>query len=210
MPAAVMTYTSLVTDIPVYCERVNDAELSAQIPRLVMLAENRVATDLKVEGTERVVQGNLTLNNAVLDKPAFWRDTLSLMARRANGEIFAILPRLYEYCQQYAPNPAVTGEPRFYANYDFGHFFLAPTPNFAFPFQLIYHARLDPLSDTNQTNWMTVNAPQNLFYAVMLETQTFLKNLDKAQFWAGLYNDSLTALRTEDAGRKQDRTIVPL
>ena len=45
--SAVLTYDSLVEQIPGYCERPNDAALIAQLPMLIMLAENRIATDMK-------------------------------------------------------------------------------------------------------------------------------------------------------------------
>ena len=42
--AAALTYTSLIDQIPGYCERLNDSALIAQLPFIVMLAENRIAT----------------------------------------------------------------------------------------------------------------------------------------------------------------------
>lgn len=206
--AAVMTYSSLVADLKVYCERVNDDAFDAQIPRLVMLAENRVATDLKTEGVQAVVTGALPLADNMA-KPAYWRDTVSFLVTRANGKKFNLLPRSYEYARQYWPNAALTGEPRFYADYNFDNFLIVPTPAAALNFELCYHARLDPLDDAHQTNWMTANAPQLLWYAAMVEAQTFLKNEDKMAMWGGLYNDSLGGLKQEDSGRSEDRTTVP-
>lgn len=207
--AAVMTYDSLVTDMLGYCERVNDAAFEAQIPRLLMLAENRVATDLKTEGVLSVVTGAFTASSPTIAKPAFWRDTVSFQVTRADGTRFNVLPRFYEYCRQYWPNPTLTDEPRFYADYNFDNFFICPTPPTALSFELCYHARLDPLDAAHQTNWMTVNAPQLLFYAAMLEAQTYLKNDEKIATWGNLYRDMLGGLGKEDAGRHLDRTTVP-
>lgn len=207
--AAVMTYSSMVTDLLIYCQRVNDAAFISQVPRLVMLAENRVATDLKTEGMLMVVTGNFNAGAPSVAKPTFWRDTVSFQVTRANGPKFNILPRFYEYARQCYPNPTVLGEPRFYSDYNFDNFFIAPTPVAPLQFELSYHARLDPLDVSNQTNWMTVNAPQLLFYAAMLESQTFLKNDDKIATWGNLYRDMLSGLGKEDSGRSSDRTTVP-
>lgn len=206
MSAAVMTYASLIADALIYSERINDAGLTAQLPRLLMLAENRVATDFKTEGSELVVADVFVVGNPVIDKPAFWRDTISLQAKRSNGKRFPILPRAYEYCVGYWPDRAQTDTPRFYADYDFDHFFLAPTPSEPLEFELKYHALRDPLSETEQTNWLTANAPQLLFYALMLEVQTFLKNDEKITIWGNLYRDSVGNLGNEDVARKQDNT----
>lgn len=208
--AEVMTYPSLLTDLTAYCERANDPKWTAQLPRLVMLAENRIATDLKVEGTALVVKQTLAVNTLTLRKPAFWRDTVAFqLTDPVTGKKFNLLPRLYEYCRQCYPNPSVLGAPRFYSDYEFEHFLISPAPAAAYDFELIYHARLDPLDVTNTTNWLTTNAPQMLFYAAMVEAQTFLKNQDGVTLWAGLYKDMLDGLNKEDSGRQQDRTTVP-
>lgn len=205
--AAVMTYNSLVTDIITYAERKNDSDFIAQIPRLVMLAENRVATDLKTEGVITVLSGMFGAGSPTISKPAFWRDTVSFQVTKADGTKYNVLPRYYEYCRQCYPNPAVLGVPRFYADYNFDNFLIVPTPNAPLAFELISHVRLTPLDVTTQTNWITVNAPQMLFYACMVEATLYLKN--DPGTWGGFYKDMLGGLQKEDAGRSSDRTTVP-
>ena len=207
--AAVMTFDSLKEDMLLYAERVDDAQFIAQLPRLIMLSENRVATDMKTEGAELVVAGTLTAGDPVLSKPVYWRDTISLQLTRADGTRYNLLPRAYEFCTFFWPNRSNTDEPKFYADYEFDHFFIAATPDLAYEFELKYHARRDPLDESNQTNWLTVNAPQLLFYASMLEAQLFLKNDDKIASWGNMYKDSLEGLGKEDSGRSSDATTVP-
>jgi hypothetical protein len=208
--AAVLTYDSLVSDMVTYSERVNDEKFAEAVPRLIMYAENRLATDLKTEGTEKIVTGTFDAGSPVLAKPAFWRDTISFQVTRADGSTYNALPRAYEYCRTYWPAPAKTvAYPRFYADYGFDHFYLAGTPATALAFELSYHARQDPLDDGNQTNWLTVGAPQLLFYAAMLEAQLWLKNDDKIVTWGNMYKDALSGLDKEDSGRRQDATTVP-
>lgn len=205
--AAVMTYSSLVADMLTYTERKNDTDFIAQIPRLVMLAENRVATDLKTEGVQVVLSGTFGTGMPTIAKPAFWRDTISFQVTKVDGTKYNILPRYYEYCRQCYPNPATLGVPRFYADYNFDNFLIVPTPNAPLAFELISHVRLDPLDVTNQTNWMTVNAPQMLFYAAMTESMLYLKN--DPSVWGGFYQDMLGGLTKEDSARSSDRTTVP-
>lgn len=202
--AANMTYDSLVSDVLIYSERVDDAALTAQIPRLLMLAENRIATDMKTEGAEMVVAGALELGNPVLVKPAYWRDTVSFQVTRLDGSRYNLLPRAYEYCTGFWPDRAQVEAPRFYADYEFNHFFICPTPSAAFEFELKYRALRTPLDAETQTNWLTLNAPQLLFYALMLEVQTFLKNDEKITTWGNLYRDSVGNLGKEDTSRAKD------
>ena len=200
-----MTYTSLVTDMESYLER-TDSRVIAQIPRFIMLAENVVATELKILGFQDVVTGTFTINGPTLPKPAYWRDVISFNYTNASGERVELLPRSYEYCRNFWPNPTSTGSPRFYADYNFDNFLIVPTPSAALPFELLYHARIQPLDTSHSTNWLTANAPQLLLSAAMVEAYTWAKNNNELQKWQGKYDRSMAAFNSEDINRSPDRT----
>lgn len=210
--AEVMTYDSLVSDMKSYQEREYSSDKFVdQIPRLIMMAENRLATELKILGFQTVVTGTFQPGQITLPKPAYWRDVISFNITTGSGataQRVELLPRSYEYCRNYWPNPTQTGTPRFYADYNYENFLIVPTPSTNLTFELLYHARLQPLDPSNQTNWLTVNAPQLLLYAAMLEGQTFLKNAEGAATWQALYDRALAAFNGEDAMRKTDRTTI--
>jgi hypothetical protein len=208
MPAATMTYTSLVSDIKAYCERPDDAQLAAQIPRILMLAESELAADLKVLGNELVVAATLSIGDSTLIKPSYWRKTTSFSITVPGAGRQELFKRTYEYVRNYWPDQTLTGVPRFYAEYNYNNFLIAPTPDAAYPLELIYFVRLDPLSNDNQTNWSTANAPQVLFYNCMYQAQMFLKNFDKAAVWKDKYAEAVASLKLEDAERVVDRTVV--
>ena len=66
---AAMTYDSLVQDLKDYCERTDEPFVN-QIPRFIMMAENRIASETKPLGFLRTVTGDL--NGNVLVKPTRW------------------------------------------------------------------------------------------------------------------------------------------
>lgn len=208
MPASVMTFTSLSEDILRYSERPNDDRLAAQIPRLILLSEAECAADLRVLGSELVVTGTMTSDNPVLEKPSYWRATTSITVTTSGTTRRTLKKRTYEFLRNYWPDQSVTGVPVYYAEYNYNNFFFAPTPNAALPFELIYQARLDPLSEENQTNWTTTNAPQLLFHGCMYNASLFLKNFDKAATWRMGYDSALASLKREDASRSTDRSTV--
>ena len=199
-----MTYASLVSDIESYTER-HDQEFLDQIPRLIMLAENRLALEAKGLGLINVVTGKFTANNPVLEKPELWRQTKSLFYTKADGSIKYLLPRKYEYCRFYASG-VPPGNPLFYTDYDYNHFFLAVTPSDAFTFELSYYQRPEPLSNKTQVNWTTRNAPQLLLYACLLETQPWLKNQQALALWQSQYAEIIASLQKEEAGFYHDNT----
>lgn len=206
--AEALTYASLADQIVSYCEKVGDAKLTAQVPFLVMLAENRIATDLKQQGFQSVVTGQFQVgaNGAVLAKPAFWRETISFTYKHPTEGWKPVRLRALEYLKTYWPLAAATDQPRFYADYNALNFFIAPSPVAAYDFELAYYARLQPLDSDHQENWLTRNAPQILLYACLLEANMWLKNADKAAFWAAQYETQKASMLQENAERINDKT----
>lgn len=203
-----MTYSSLLSSVTDYLERQGDSKLAAMLPTFVMLAENRVAARLKIIGNQLVVTGALVSGNEALAKPAFWRDTVSLRVNLSNGRRKVIKLRTYEFCRSMWPSPGTMGEPRYYADYNATNFLIVPTPDSAYPLELVYHARLEPLDTTNQTNWFTDQAPQALFYATLAEAQIWLKNPDKIQQMFDLFENAASLLTGEETRRVMDRTAM--
>ena len=192
-----MTYASLIRDIESYSER-HDAEFLVQLPRLVMLAENRLATEAKNLGFLRVVNGKFEVSQPIVQKPAGWRQTKTWFFTTDSGEFKFLLPRQYNYCRLYNSGLAA-GEPEYFAdNYEFDHWYVAGVPQKAWDFEVSFYERPEPLSEANQTNWTTRNAPQLLLYACLLEAQPFLKNPGLLQLWQGQYAEMIAALQREE------------
>lgn len=201
MAAQAMTYDSLVEDVIKYSER-NDENFVNQIPRLIMLAEQAIAAEIKTLLQLNVVNTVVEPNNPVLEKPARWRKTTSM---KINGE--PVLNRSMDYVSQYQSesNP---GQPLYYGDYDYDHWALAPVPSQAFPLQIIYWSRIQPLDATNQENLLTREAPQALLFGTLLQAQGYLKNQEKLAVWKTYYTDAIAALKGEDQKRMIDRNSV--
>ena len=200
------TYTQLNILIPQYAER-TDSAFASQVPTFIALAENRIATDMKQQGFQSVVSGNLPLTPS-MEKPSFWRETISFTFTDATGARTPLFLRPLEYLRNYWPNDTLTDTPKFYADYNATHFIFAPTPSAALAFELVYYARLQPLSDSNDSNWMTLNVPQALFAACMVEACRFVKNQGRQATWEDMYQLSSGAIKSENSERQADRTTV--
>lgn len=133
-------------------------------------------------------------------------DTSGIVTAALN-ERTTLYPRSYEFCNDYWPDRTQTGDPKFYADYDYGHWFIVPTPTITNPFEVVYYQRPEPLSDTNQTNWFTEYAPDLLFYACLLESMVYLKNDQRVSVWKDYYTQAASAIKMEDSKRKFDATI---
>lgn len=211
--AYVMTYSSLLEDMRNYLERglSTDPQVYAQLPRLIAMAEKQIATELKPQGFERWVNAQFTAGNPVFTKPNRWRETISVTAGvgTGNNTRVTLFPRSYQTLVDYWPDRTQTAAwtadtPLYYADYDYKHFFFAPTPAAAYPWELGYWELLAPLDDTNQTNWLTQYAPQVILYQALLQATPFLKNDDRIGVWQAAYDRAAQAMLTMDVRKQAD------
>ena len=207
-----MTFTSLQEDVRKYLERgsVADADVYAQIPSLINLAERQIASELKVQGFIDVLSFNLVAGQSVYDKPDRWRKTVSMTigTGAANEQRTPLFARSYEYCRAYWPDATATGAPELYADYDYNHWLVVPTPDANYPAEALVDRMPALLDDATQTNWLTDFAPQLLLYRTLLEAAPFLKNDERIAVWQGLYDRAAAMINGEDLAKIFDRAAA--
>ena len=204
--ASVMTYDSLVENIQSYLERTDAATLD-KIPLFIMLAEQVIAAEIKFLGNLTVNTSNMVAGASVIAKPARWHKTVS-MNITVGGTRQPVLLRKYEYLREYWPSPTDTGTPVYYADYDYTNWLVAPTPDTAYAFEVLYYERVQPLDSSNQTNWFTIYAPQALLYGSLLQAMPFLKNDERIPMWQAQYQAIMQTLTAEDRLRVADRQAI--
>jgi hypothetical protein len=213
MPTA-LTFTTLQEDVRQYIERGSatyDTAVYEQIPKWINLTERRIARELKVQGFIRSVTSQMVAAEPVLQKPDRWRETISINFGTNIGTATTYNQRTplrelaYEALILYWPNRATTGVPRFYADYDYQHWIVGPSPAEAYPFECMFW-ELPPLLDmANQTNYLTENAPNALLNGTLDQAYSFLKNdAEKAKYKAE-YDRDMAALSGEDLQKILDR-----
>jgi hypothetical protein len=200
-----MTYDSLTSSVLQYLERSDTAVVNA-IPTFISLAEFEISQEIKTLGQLQIAESNMTASNAILQKPARWRKTVSMSVTVA-GKKQPVYLRKYEYLKNYWPDASQTSIPEYYADTDWEHWYIAPTPNQAYAFEVLYYERISPLSSANQTNWLTQNAPNAMLFGTLLQAMQFLKN-DQRTIFQQKYTEALRSLKTEDVARVGDRQAV--
>ena len=102
----------------------------------------------------------------------------------------------------YAPDRSVEGSPKYYSWDDDVTLMLAPTPNAATAagtLDLSYTYRPDQLSGTQTTTWLSLNAPDLLLHACMLEVLTFEKaEQDTIADYTAKYQQALQGVVLEE------------
>lgn len=202
-----MTYDSLVEDLKNYTNRGDDTRFVTQCPRFVMLAEHRIASEVRGLGYIKAASAVFSTGASagVIAKPEGWRETVSF-SYLSNSQRLFLKGRSYEYCRTFWPNASSKLQPRFYADYDYQNWLVVPTPDLAYSFEVLYHEKPVPLSEANQVNWTTDNAPQLLLFACLLEAVPFLKDYEVQPTWQAAFDRAAAAVLAESQRRVQDRS----
>lgn len=212
-----MTFNSLQADIQSYLERgtVQDTLVFNQLPELINMAERRIGTELKVMGFIIPASFFFTNGSPTIPKPDRWRQTVSMSVGSSGigGVRQQIYPRSYEYINSYWPDRSATnlsvygvnGPPKFYAEYNYQNILVAPTPDAAYPAEIVYYEQPPLLDATNQVNWITAYQPNLLLYATLLEATPFLKKDDRIQTWQAFYDRIAATVNGQDNEKIEDR-----
>lgn len=204
--ATAQTFNTLQQDIQGYLERgtVLDTTVYNQLPRLINNAERRISRDLKILGFQRPLTNNFTAGSPLVSKPDRWRETISFNYGNFNpstGQYTVrtpMFPRSYEFIRSFAPDDSVVDKPRYFADYDWNTWVIAPTPDQNYPFEVLFWEMPALLDSSNQQNWISIYAPEVLLYSTLLECAPFLKDDQRIATWQSLFNDGMKALSNEN------------
>ena len=73
-----------------------------------------------------------------------------------------------------------------------------------------YVQRLDPLSSTNTTNWLTTNAQELILFGALMEACTFSKNREDLQIYSSRYKASVDSINNQTRRRRRDDYNAPM
>ena len=168
------TYTTLKTAIQDYVQSTETTFVS-QLARFILNAEERILKECQLDVFRKSSQGTASSGNAYLAKPNDFLAQNSLSVINGSSKEF-LLYKQATMLQDYTPNPATTGVPEYYADWDQDTFLLAPTPDSGYTMELHYFYRPQSITvSSDGTSWLGTNAELALLYGALVEAYTFLK-----------------------------------
>ena len=170
------TYAQLKTAIQDYTEN-NESTFVTNLPIFIRQAEERILKNVQLHLFRKNVAGTMTASNKYLAVPTDFLAPFSLSFVDSNCEHQFLLFKDVDFVQTFNPNPATTGEPRFYAVFDIDNFIIGPTPNSGYSVELHYFYRPTSLTagSDSGTTWLSENAELSLLYGSLIEAYTFMK-----------------------------------
>lgn len=197
----VLTYNNLITTVGDYLER---DDLVESIPTFIMLAETKVSRILKAQLAQIAVTSNLNQGNPVIVKPERWIETISFTIETDDG-IVVLKERPRELIQSMYPVLTNTATPKYYAEWQQNYYYIGPTPDDNYAFELMIYQQPPFLDDGQQTNYLTENAPDLLLYSTLLEAEGYLKNDERLPVWKAARDEIISQLNGLDVRRQTDR-----
>ena len=196
------TFTTLKTAIQDYTENA-EATFVTQLPRFILNAEERILKECQLDVFRRNQTGTMTASNKFLTKPSDFLAPFSLSVVNSSANEFLLYKQI-TFLQDYTPNPATTGVPKYYGAWDEATFLLAPTPSSGFTAELHYFYRPTSITTSGDgTSWLGDNAELALLYASLVEANTFMKGeADIMKQYTDRYVEAIQFLKNLGEGRQ--------
>ena len=106
------------------------------------------------------------------------------------------------FMNEYWPDRASTGTPKYYSQWDENTIYVVPTPSAAFYVEVGLCKLPTRLSSTNTTTWISNNAPALLLYVCLVEAFKFLKgSVEMLQIYTQSYETALQEVAAQQQGR---------
>ena len=168
------TFTTLKTAIQDYTDNTETTFVN-QLPRFILNAEERILKECQLDDFRKNVSGTVTQSVKFLTKPTDFLSPFSLSVVNSSNNEF-LLYKHVTFIQDYTPDPATTGVPRYYGDWDENSFIMAPTPDGNYAVELHYFYRPQSITASDDgTSWLGTNAELCLLYGSLMEAYTFMK-----------------------------------
>ena len=192
-----MTYADLKTAIEEWSEY-SESTFVSNIPLFIRLAEERILKNVQLSVFRKNATASTVASDQYLACPTDFLAPFSLSLEGSSGGKFFLEFKDPSFIQLYNPDSAVTGQPKYYAQYDVDNFILAATPDDTYTAELHYMYR--PASLTagadSATTWLSENAEVCLLYGSLLEGAVFMKGeSDVMQNYTQRFQDAINSLK---------------
>jgi hypothetical protein len=169
------TYAQLKTAIQDYTEN-TETSFVTNLPTFIKNAEQRIFKLVDLELFRKNATSTLSQDDPFLSVPSDYLASFSLSVTNSSSKEF-LLQKDVNFIQEYNPNPATTGIPKYYAFFDIDNFIVAPTPSSNLAVELHYYYRPASLTagSDSGTTWLSENAPNAMLYGSLVEAYTYMK-----------------------------------
>ena len=204
-----MTYAELVQKIRDYTEVGSTVLTDTIINGFIEDAEFRILREVDSDNNRRYVTATMVAGQRFIDTPT---DLLVVRSAQIVDKDLSTSPttdrRIIEYrdtnfMAEFNPEDA-QGVPKYFGYWDQDTLVFAPVANAAYTIQLNYILKPEGLSSTNTPTYLSLQFPNGLLYACLVEAFSFLKGPTALlQLYEQRYKQAVEGFTVEQMGRRR-------
>ena len=196
------TFTTLKAAVQEYTDN-TESTFIGQLSRFILNSEERILKECQLDVFRRNVSGNLTTSNKFLAKPDAFLAPFSLSVVVSSENKFLLYKHI-TFLQDYTPNPATTGVPLYYGDWNDESLLVAPSPDDDYSVELHYFFRPTSITTASSgTSWLGDNAELALLYGSLVEAYTFMKGeADLLKQYNDRYIEAIQTLKNFGEGKQ--------
>ena len=197
-----MTYSSLKTDIQTWAENTG-TDFTNQLDTFIDNTQTKLSRDIDPVGFNENVNSSMVQGDRLVNLPTAVEPMLfNYVEIVVSSNTKYLEMKTLEFIKEYWPDNSLQGVPKYFTNFDYNRIYVAPTPDQNYDIKIGYQGKINPLSNTNTTNWYTENASDALLYGSLSEANLFTKNMEDYNIYKEKYVESVTAINNEARRRR--------
>jgi len=212
-----LSASGLKTMIKNYTEVSATVFTDAILENLILNAQQRIMYDVPIDADRKQQSAALIVGQQTYNAPAGCLFVRGIQVYTAtDGTITGannwLLKRDQTFLNEYVPANTSTGSPKYYAMFGgatalsdttSGKFMVAPVPDATYSFQIHFNVMQSTLEDSN-TNFISLNFPQGLLYACLVEAYGFLKGpMEMLTLYENKYKQEIEKFAAMQIGRRR-------
>jgi len=168
------TYAELKDAVKSYTEYTETAFV-ANIPLFIKLSEERILKTAQLSLFRR--NATALVSGRFLRSPSDFLAPFSLSLSPADGDRVFLDFKDPSFLQMYTPKNTTTGVPKYYCQFDYENFMLAPAPASDHTAELHYFYRPSSITEgaEDAKTWLSTNAQMALLYGSLIEAYIYMK-----------------------------------
>ena len=215
-----LSASGLKTQIKSYTETDSTVLSDSVLENIILNAQYKIFREVPIDANRKQQLGNLVAGQESINCPAgavFIRgiQVYDTAGSETTGANRWLEKKDYTYLQEYQDvtgTSAAQGQPKYYAMFGgatgesdttSGRIAFAPVPNTTYRFRVHFDKAPDLLEGDN-TNYISLNFPNGLLYACLVEAYGFLKGpMDMLTLYEQKYKQEVQKFAAEQLGRRK-------
>lgn len=214
-----LTVSALRSQIRNYTEVDSNVLSDSQLENIILNSQYRIMRDVPIDADRKQQSGNLVVGQESINCPAgalFIRGIQVYDSTSAiTGANIWLEKKDVTYLQEYVSSTesADRAKPKYYAMYGgatgdtdttSGRIYMSPVPDQTYSFRVHFNKAPEVLSDSNTSNYISLNFPNGLLYCCLAETYGYLKGpTDMLQLYENKYKQEIEKFGSEQIGRRR-------